>query len=306
MSYSHATPDNAKYLASKTGLNYWVALAWLMNEGQSVNNPTNPLNIRKGGAPGQTGTSGGFAKYASPHAGLDAAAWLVNNSAHYTGIRAAIKTKDPLTEARAIERSPWAAGHYGGLKNPGGISKALAKLIDITLPPPAPGGGPPGGAGAGSSGDPGSTIGPNPDRDPGHSSDLCAWHSGTDAICFPQGHIITQTDADYIIAYLKSHNFFSGDDPMGTGQQVTTALVNKLVGSAWTPDLFAFIQSEYGVASASATIDPVTLVGNAIGGLGNTLVKIVTYVIAAAIIFVGIWLYSKGASRPGIAAEVPS
>lgn len=114
MAYSNATQANANYLASKTGLNPTVTMAWLKNEQQSTPNPTNPLNIRAGGAPGQTGTSGGFATYASPQAGLDAAAWLVNNSSHYTGIRNVVSSGgSAYQQARAIEQSPWAAGHYG-------------------------------------------------------------------------------------------------------------------------------------------------------------------------------------------------
>src|SRR4051794_32562243 len=96
------------------GLDPRVALAWLKNECQSNPNPTNPLNILYYGSHGQTGKAGRFGVYSSTHAGLDHAAWLVNNSAYYSGIRVAIKTGDPLAQARAIENSPWAGGHYGG------------------------------------------------------------------------------------------------------------------------------------------------------------------------------------------------
>ena len=126
--YNNST-TNANYLAAKTGLAPSVAAAWLANEGQSVANPTNPLNIVKGGTPNQTGSSGGFGTYASPTAGLDAAAWLLKANSAYQGILNAIKSGTPIQQAQAIQNSPWAAGHYsysnissmvGGASTPGG------------------------------------------------------------------------------------------------------------------------------------------------------------------------------------------
>ena len=103
---------NINYLSAKTGLAPSVASAWLTNEGQSVANPTNPLNIVKGGTPGQTGSSGGFGTYSSPQAGLDAAAWLLTANSAYSNILSAIQSGTPLQQAQAIQNSPWAAGHY--------------------------------------------------------------------------------------------------------------------------------------------------------------------------------------------------
>jgi hypothetical protein len=104
---------NVNYLSAKTGLAPSVASAWLTNEGQSVGNPTNPLNIVKGGTPNQTGSVGAFGTYASPQAGLDAAAWLLKANTAYQGILVAIGVGSPVQQAQAIQNSPWAAGHYG-------------------------------------------------------------------------------------------------------------------------------------------------------------------------------------------------
>lgn len=120
---------NVQYLSQKTGLAPSVAAAWLANEGQTVANPTNPLNIIAGGTPGQTGSSGGFGTYASPTAGLDAAAWLLKANSSYSNILAAIQSGTPLQQAQAIQNSSWATSHYNytgissmvsGISTPGG------------------------------------------------------------------------------------------------------------------------------------------------------------------------------------------
>lgn len=139
-----ATPENAQYLASKTGIDPNVALAWLKNECQSTPNPTNPLNILYYGTHGQTSKTGRFGSYPSTRAGLDHAAWLINNSGYYAGVRAAIATKNPALQARAIEKSPWAAGGYGGKAQPGSLSRTWeriagtridwSKVVDIKTP----------------------------------------------------------------------------------------------------------------------------------------------------------------------------
>ena len=138
---------NIQYLSAKTGLAPSVAAAWLANEGQSVANPTNPLNIIKGGTPNQTGTSGGFGTYASPTAGLDAAAWLLTANSAYKSILTAIQSGTPIQQAQAIQNSPWAAGHYGysgissmisptGTATPGGgASTPITSTPTATNPP---------------------------------------------------------------------------------------------------------------------------------------------------------------------------
>lgn len=121
MSYLHDTPANVAHLAAKTGMPEATAKAWLRCEAQSVNNPTNPLNIRYYGStgqhlgPGATGKAGvGFARYDSAFEGLNAAAWLLLNLPAYAGVRSAIHAGGANRVAMAIEASPWAAGHYGG------------------------------------------------------------------------------------------------------------------------------------------------------------------------------------------------
>jgi hypothetical protein len=129
MANPNATPANANYLAKQTGLSPAVTMAWLQNEGQSVPNPTNPLNIIAGGTPGQTGTNGGFGTYASTTAGLDAAAWLLKNNSAYTPILASTSST-PLAQAQAIQNSPWAKGHYSY----SGIVNSLAAAEKQMLP----------------------------------------------------------------------------------------------------------------------------------------------------------------------------
>lgn len=121
MSYNHATDANVSALAADSGMPAATARAWLNCEAQDVDNPTNPLNIRYWGyapqlrGPGSNGQPGvGFASYTSAAAGLADAARTLRQMAAYHAVILAIGTHDPLTVAKAIEASPWAAGHYGG------------------------------------------------------------------------------------------------------------------------------------------------------------------------------------------------
>jgi hypothetical protein len=289
MAHCHATQDNAQYLASKTGLNTYVALAWLWNECQTTNNPTNPLNILYNGHRTQQGQTGRFATYASPHAGLDDAAWLINNSAYYSGIRQAIKTGDPFKEARAIELSPWAGGNYGGAKAPGNISKRLAALLKTSIP-----------GGAQSTDD---TIRESNSEGAGSPSakpsvDLGAWDN---LIHIPVGHALTQADVDSMMSTLKAAGYFNGDSILGGSEAKTREILQSHIGQAWGKPLQDQLSLEFGTAAANA-VDPITGVSNAIGAVGNVLVKVVTYALAVVLIVVGLWLYSKNTSKP---LEVP-
>lgn len=103
------------------GLPLAVADAWLRCEtSPGPWHATNPLNIRYYGRTGQIGQLGGsgigqgFAVYASAADGLRDAAALILHSSYYAGVRAALAAGDPYRIAVAIERSPWAAGNYGG------------------------------------------------------------------------------------------------------------------------------------------------------------------------------------------------
>ncbi len=122
MSYTHL--EAAPLLSELTKIPIEVCRQWLRCEAQSINNPSNPLNIlyptrRYPNRPRQIGYRGRFGVYASQEDGIKDAAWLINNSAYYRNVRAAINKKYSsaaernLEIAKAIEASPWAAGHYG-------------------------------------------------------------------------------------------------------------------------------------------------------------------------------------------------
>jgi hypothetical protein len=114
----HDTPDNIATLARLFGFSPSVAQAWLVCEGQTRSLPSNPLNLRAGGvsASTQIGVTNGWAVFASPADGLAAAYAVVSKLAPaygYGRILASASDPDPVTAARAIEFSSWAAGHYG-------------------------------------------------------------------------------------------------------------------------------------------------------------------------------------------------
>lgn len=136
MSFYHDTDANVAYLASVIpGMPRLTARAWMRCEGQQVNNPTNPLNIRYYGTGGQIGrNSAGFGVYRSAAAGLLHAASLIMHLSYYAGVRRVLPTHNALTIARAIEDSPWAGGHYGG----GGVRDGCIANYVKSHPAPAP------------------------------------------------------------------------------------------------------------------------------------------------------------------------
>jgi hypothetical protein len=109
------TPENVAYLAALLGFEPIVAKAWIRLEGQGTPNPTNPLNIRNSlEMIGQT--SGGFAYFEDPFRGLYSAKMVITRNAPsygYDRILASAWNRDPLLQAKNIERSSWAAGNYG-------------------------------------------------------------------------------------------------------------------------------------------------------------------------------------------------
>lgn len=138
MTYFHDTAANARALAGfLPHMPVITARAWLHCEGQSIDNPTNPLNIRYTGGWGQTGKNrAGFAVYPSTRIGLEAAARLILRLRYYTGVRLALATGDGLKIARAIEESPWAAGHYGGEGSRDGCIARYVKAHPAPAPTP--------------------------------------------------------------------------------------------------------------------------------------------------------------------------
>lgn len=144
MAFNHDTEQNVILLASLLGFEAVVAKAWLRSEGQDVNNPTNPLNIRYYGragqrpGPGATGESGvGFASYESPDAGLSDAVKMLHDLAGqtwngYQSILDQAGSRDPIAQAKSIEMSKWAAGHYGGSEDRDGIIRRLVREFGFT------------------------------------------------------------------------------------------------------------------------------------------------------------------------------
>jgi hypothetical protein len=273
MSYCHATADNAKYLSSKTGLNVYVALAWLWNECQTVNNPTNPLNIRYYGTQGQTGQVGGFGTYANPQKGLDNAAWLINNSAYYGGIRAAISSGNAFAQARAIELSPWAGGHYGGANKPGNISGKLSEITGQSIPSVA--------------------QGVDNTTSSGKQLTEAAFKDALSAlnISTADNYRLTADDVARLTDYLTGKGYSTTGSGIGAGAIVTLILQGLGQPNSLAPGLTE------GINSAIPDIP------GAIAGIGNTAVRLVTYTLAVVFILAGLWLYSKG--RPAPAVEVP-
>lgn len=121
MTYFWDTPANVAALARAFGFAPVVARAWLRSEGQSVPNPTNPLNIEAGGVTADLQTHqlvGRFAAFPTASAGIEAAHELVSRLAGiarygYAEILRQAGSGNAIAQARAVELSSWASGHYG-------------------------------------------------------------------------------------------------------------------------------------------------------------------------------------------------
>lgn len=132
MSAGTLSADQDRYvnrLVAGTGLDRTVAVAWVGAESgwDATKAAHNYLNI----GPGRT--------YASADQGAIAAAALVNSSAHYAGIRAAISHRAvPAAQIQAIGASPWGtsgtslANVYGQLTGSTGVP--LVTNVGIHLP----------------------------------------------------------------------------------------------------------------------------------------------------------------------------
>lgn len=270
MVYCHEDPADAKYLADKTGLDVLVVLAWFHNECQSVNNPTNPLNIRYTGTHGQIRkNSSGSGVYYTTKAGLDHAAWLINNGAKYSGVRSAIRTGDPKAEARAIEMSPWAASHYGGQLGLGSLSRTVAHYL-------------------------------------ANAKNNAKNAKGDPSLSVPKGKSLAdflhmdpnkELQAGMIDNIMKLGAAATGEKESTIGAFYRELLGHKL-GDIPAPT-FAFNSTTF--AGGERSLDPITAITKAIGDAVGTAVsgvaKIATYTLAVAIIVVGIWLYSKGSGK---------
>jgi LysM repeat protein len=135
MVYFNDTPFNVTTLSRLLPhMSNNVAKAWLRAEGQAVANPTNPLNIRYYGTPNQIGEKNGFAVYKSAYYGLLDAARLIKTLTPYSGVRAALTGGNDHTIAKAIELSPWAAGHYGATQTQAGTIERLLGTTTGTAP----------------------------------------------------------------------------------------------------------------------------------------------------------------------------
>lgn len=122
MAYCHNTPANVSLLSGYLGIPDIVSEHWLACECQAVNNPSNPLNNE---------VNGHFATYSSAAVGLAASAWVIRNLIYYVKVRSAIAAGNAYQIARAIELSPWAAGHYGATASRNGcISRGIPVVVE--------------------------------------------------------------------------------------------------------------------------------------------------------------------------------
>jgi len=302
---SNATVANATYLASKTGLTPAAAYAWLAAEGQQVPNPTNPLNIKTGGAPGQTGTLktsyGTFAQYASPQAGLDAAAWLVHNG-DYPDIRSTLNSGNAQAQTEAIDSSRWGTS---------GAARALASVPGSLLT-------------AASNAVGGSTT--TATQTSGQGTAPTGPVAGSLTDWFTQGSPtapLTPAMVAAIVGDLPVDNPNNSQIEAALNAKVGTPINQVGFNAQWFhsptgglepltylfPPLGQTLKPATDVlqAAGTAATDAAGAAGSALGALGtgaaiqnaaDSLVTAIGVLGAVAVIGVGIWLYARGQPQP--------
>lgn len=263
------TYNNSAYnittLAALTGMPKATAAAWLACEGQAAPNPTNPLNIRYWATagqklgPGANGSAGvGFASYSSSLAGLQDAAHMIATLSYYSGIRAAIPSRDAVKVAQAIEASPWAGGNYGG--GPGKAGCIVQGVGGGSAPAPTPSSGTTPGV---------STVAPAPTAAP--------------FIDIPDGKVLTLADVLHIVDLYNKTGVFDGiggNAARGKLMEILDAAV--VAKKVWGPELRAQLQGQIQAAasdagSAGGFLDFAWVPGFAVNGGILVLVVVLAY-----------------------------
>lgn len=133
---------------------------------------------------------------------------------------------------------------------------------------------------------------------------LGAW---ANLITLPIGTILTQANVDMIMAKLFAAGYFKDDSLFGGSATEVRRVLESHIGEPWNKAMQDTLQKE-SFASAEAAKNPLDALGaipGAIGDFGNAITKIATYMLAVALIIVGLWLYSKSNSGVTPAIEVP-
>ncbi len=149
MNYTQSAIDSLAQLWSKlSGLDLSVARAQVTAE-QGVNGNVLGLTVKNGAAtgvyPGQTGVAQAsdgqwLATFATPQAGIEAAAWNLKNNPAYVALRSAIATGNPAIQAHALVTSQWGpTGYYAGSSAFRGLSGVQpVQPLPGPTPPPSP------------------------------------------------------------------------------------------------------------------------------------------------------------------------
>lgn len=142
-----------KIIVDKTGLSFKVIWAWMIAEEgtqrDTIMPDNNPLNIRYtgNGHPWNTGEPW-FANttgiknnlvvvYDTPEHGAEAIAALLTGAPQYYQHILDTAGKDDVTQAKAIQDSPWDAGHYNQTDSfEGTIVQLVQTMGDVVLPVP--------------------------------------------------------------------------------------------------------------------------------------------------------------------------
>jgi len=288
------------------GLNINVARAWIQAESGGNNNPLGMTAQRGSGAPvGQWISANTYLiKYATPTAGIDAAAAHLKTSTYYHGIIGSLASGSASQQAMAIIASPWNATNSTYYANAfskagllGNLSAHQTHLINIgdvagllqTLGYTAASGGVRGSGGGHVAPVAGTIL---------TSTPVAAVTGATSSNMFglADGTVLTADVITKMMATLDAGGFFA-NDPGGIARSETQTILASFQGQQWNATTALAMQAQLGSAATAA--NPV---GNAISNIGATLGKIATYLGALILIGLGLYIYSKGSGGQPVAA----
>lgn len=113
-------------------------------------------------------------------------------------------------------------------------------------------------------------------------------------INFPVGHILTAADVEHILDVISKAGWFQGDSFFGGTYAKAKDILLAHVGEPWSKTLQDALQAEF--FGAANTADPIGMVGNAIGSVGQQLSDTFTWIgfIIVGVVLIGGGIYLLG------------
>lgn len=180
----------------------------------------------------------------------------------------------------AIQQSKWSANHYGFIKLTSAFNGANSYNGTLKLNP----------------------VGGSPGKNADDSVLPISLGGFADLVKFPVGHIITSDDITAISNTLDRAGWFGTTPGLIQVKKVAFEEFMKAnaLDKAWNKDLQNKLagQALTDAGNIGSATDPLGGVGDAITGVATTFTIVAFYIIAFALVVVGLFIYSKSTSQP--------